>query len=57
MPDMSGWSKNDVLKVSEITGIKFTFKGEGYVVEQSLMPQANMQNEEEIIITLASPQE
>ncbi|MGB3161362.1 MAG: penicillin-binding protein [Carnobacterium sp.] len=55
MPDMSGWSKNDVLKVSEITGIKFTFKGEGYVVEQSLMPQSNMQNEETITVTLASP--
>ena len=57
MPNMSGWSKNDVLKVSEITGIKFTFEGEGYVVEQSLIPQANMQNEENIIVTLASPQE
>lgn len=57
MPDMAGWSKNDVLKVSEITGIKFTFKGEGYVVEQSLMPQVNMQNEETITVTLASPQE
>lgn len=55
MPDMNGWSKNDVLKVSEITGIKFTFKGEGYVVEQSLMPQSNMQNEETITVTLASP--
>src|SRR5699024_5570473 len=31
MPDMSGWSKNDVLKVSEITGIEFVFDGEGYV--------------------------
>ncbi|MCA9765833.1 MAG: penicillin-binding protein [Carnobacterium sp.] len=56
MPDMAGWSKNDVLKVSEITGIKFIFEGEGYVVEQGLMPQANMQNEETITITLASPQ-
>ncbi|SEK30423.1 penicillin-binding protein 2B [Carnobacterium iners] len=55
MPDMTGWSKNDVLKVSEITGIKFIFEGEGYVVEQGLMPQANMQNEETITITLASP--
>ncbi|MEG0288427.1 MAG: penicillin-binding protein [Carnobacterium sp.] len=57
MPDMTGWSKNDVLKVSEITGIEFAFEGEGYVVEQSLTPQANMQGEEQIKITLASPQE
>lgn len=57
MPDMHGWSKNDVLKVSEITGIKFAFEGEGYVVEQSLLPQANMQDEGIITVTLASPQE
>lgn len=57
MPDMTGWSKNDALKVSEITGIEFTFNGEGYVVDQSLAPQANMQSEEKIDVTLASPQE
>ncbi len=57
MPDMTGWSKNDALKVAEITGIEFTFKGEGYVVNQSLAPQANMQSEEKIDVTLASPQE
>lgn len=57
MPDMTGWSKNDALKVAEITGIEFTFNGEGYVVDQSLAPQANMQSEEKIDVTLASPQE
>ena len=36
MPDVYGWSKDDVLKVAEIAGINFTFEGEGYVVFQSL---------------------
>ncbi|WP_407372395.1 penicillin-binding transpeptidase domain-containing protein [Carnobacterium sp.] len=57
MPDMMGWSKNDVLKVSEITGLEFTFEGEGYVVSQSLEPNANMQSTDKINIKLETPQE
>ncbi len=56
MPDMMGWSKNDVLKVSEITGLEFTFEGEGYVVNQSLEPNANMQGTNKITIELETPQ-
>ncbi|MER2173972.1 MAG: penicillin-binding transpeptidase domain-containing protein [Carnobacterium sp.] len=57
MPDMMGWSKNDVLKVSEITGLEFIFEGEGYVVSQSLEPNANMQSTDKINIKLETPQE
>lgn len=57
MPDMMGWSKNDVLKVSEMTGLEFTFEGEGYVVSQSLEPNANMQGADKITIKLETPQE
>lgn len=52
MPDMSGWSKNDVLKVSEITGIEFVFDGEGYVSSQSLPPEALLSGDEQIKIEL-----
>ncbi|MBM6613501.1 penicillin-binding protein [Desemzia sp. RIT804] len=55
MPDMTGWSKNDVLKVSEITGIEFSFKGEGYVTQQSLEPNALLTEESQIEIVLESP--
>lgn len=57
MPDMMGWSKNDVLKVSEITGLEFIFEGEGYVVSQNLEPNANMQSTDKITIKLETPQE
>jgi len=57
MPDMMGWSKNDVLKVSEITGLEFIFEGEGYVISQSLEPNANMQSTDKITIKLETPQE
>lgn len=55
MPDMTGWSKNDVLKVSEITGIEFTFDGDGYVTQQSLEPNALLTEESLIEIKLESP--
>lgn len=55
MPDMTGWSKNDALKVSEITGIEFTFDGDGYVTQQSLEPNALLAEESLIEIKLESP--
>ncbi|WP_125703105.1 penicillin-binding transpeptidase domain-containing protein [Lacticaseibacillus daqingensis] len=36
MPDVTGWSKSDVLKLAQLTGKKFTLKGSGYVTHQSL---------------------
>ena len=36
IPDLTNWSRNDVLKVAELTGTDIVFEGEDYVVEQSL---------------------
>ena len=36
MPDVSGWSKSDVLKLAQLTGKKFKLQGEGYATKQSL---------------------
>lgn len=36
MPDVSGWSKSDVLKLAQLTGKKFKLQGEGYASAQSL---------------------
>lgn len=41
-PDMVTWSKDDALKVSEITGIPFEFSGSGYVKEQSILRVASL---------------
>lgn len=53
MPDLTNWSRNDVLKVAELTGANITFSGEGYVVEQSLPPGAYMEPGMEITVTLS----
>lgn len=54
MPDLSNWSRNDALKVAELTGTKMSFVGEGYVVEQDLAEGSYMEPGHEIIITLSS---
>lgn len=54
MPDLTHWSRNDVLKVAELTGTTMSFVGEGYVVEQDLAAGSYMEPGEEITIILSS---
>ncbi|WP_119326934.1 penicillin-binding transpeptidase domain-containing protein [Companilactobacillus musae] len=52
MPDLTGWSKNDVLKFAEITGKQVTTKGDGYVVKQSIKSGHVINESGKIIVTL-----
>ncbi len=36
MPDVTGWSKADLLKLAKLLSMEATFTGEGYAVEQSI---------------------
>ncbi|MCH4171017.1 MAG: penicillin-binding protein [Lactobacillus sp.] len=54
MPDISGWSKNDVLKLAEISGIKIKFKGDGYVVKQSIAKNHLLNSSSNLEVQLAS---
>ncbi|MDA5864392.1 penicillin-binding protein [Listeria monocytogenes] len=56
-PDMVTWSKDDALKVSEITGIPFEFSGNGYVKSQSVSAGSVINSETKMKITLAPPEE
>jgi len=54
IPDLTNWSRNDVLKVAELTGANIVFEGEGYVVNQSLPAGSYMEPGAEITVTLSS---
>lgn len=56
LPDLTGWSKSDVLKLSELTGVEVTFEGEGFVNSQNLPPQSFIESETKLTVTL-SPNE
>ena len=53
IPDLTDWSRNDVLKIAELTGSNFVFEGEGYVVGQSLAEGAYMEPGLEITVILS----
>ncbi|WP_125762662.1 penicillin-binding transpeptidase domain-containing protein [Companilactobacillus hulinensis] len=52
MPDLTGWSKNDVMKFAEVTGANVTTKGDGYVTDQSVEKGHVISDSGKIIVTL-----
>lgn len=52
MPNVSGWSKNDVLKLAQITGITAKFTGSGYVTKQSLSQGSLLTTNSTLQVTL-----
>src|SRR5699024_10571402 len=54
IPDLTGMSKRDVLKVAQILNIDVNFSGEGYVVKQSLKQGATFSEDDELSVTLES---
>lgn len=56
LPDLSGWSRNDLLKLEEFTGVKFTIEGEGFVRQQSIATGEIIEPGVEIAVTLSEPE-
>ncbi|WP_225047377.1 penicillin-binding transpeptidase domain-containing protein [Lacticaseibacillus kribbianus] len=53
MPDVSGWSKSDVLKLAQLTGKKFKLSGTGYASHQSLASGALL-GDDPVTVTFAN---
>lgn len=51
MPDLTGWSKADVVKLGKLLGVETKFEGDGYVVHQSIDAYAAI-SEKTLKITL-----
>lgn len=52
MPDLTGWSRLDVLKFAELTGVKVSIKGNGYVKKQSVEAKQKISKGTEITVEL-----
>ncbi len=52
MPDISGWSRSDVLKLSSLLGIKFNISGAGYVNSQSVATNKSLSGVEMVNVQL-----
>ena len=52
MPDVNGWSKNDLLKLAQLTGIDVDIKGSGYAYHQSLAVNSLLDGVKQIKVQL-----
>jgi penicillin-binding protein 2B len=52
MPSVTGWSKNDILKLAQITGIQVNFTGTGYAVAQSIPANSVITTNSRVSVTL-----
>lgn len=53
IPDMTGWSRSDVIKYCDLANIKYVINGYGYVTEQSIKKDTVI-TDEELTITLSN---
>ena len=54
MPDMSGWTKEDVLAFEDLTNIQVSTKGNGFVTSQSVTKGQTLKNKDKIEVTLSA---
>lgn len=54
MPDMSGWSKRDLLAFEQLSGVKVQFDGSGYVIKQSIAPNTQFKKGDKITLSMDS---
>lgn len=57
LPDLTGWSRNDLYRLAELTGIALTVEGEGFVTSQNMSAGSFIETGTEIVVQLASNQE
>ncbi len=55
IPDMTGWSMRDVLKVANLTGLKLNVTGSGFVSSQNIAPNSPVQKNDPLVVTLSPP--
>ncbi|MDN6181409.1 MAG: penicillin-binding protein [Staphylococcus equorum] len=54
MPNMSGWTKEEVVAFEKLTNTKVTTKGSGFVSEQSISEGQKISKKDKIEVTLSS---
>ena len=55
LPDMTGWSIRDVMRVADLTNIHVSNNGNGYVVQQSLAPGSIIKDGDKLSVNLEPP--
>ncbi|PPA72487.1 penicillin-binding protein [Jeotgalibacillus proteolyticus] len=54
IPDLTGWSVRDVLKVAGLADLELSMSGSGYATKQSIVPDAPINGSEPLIVSFSS---
>lgn len=54
MPDITNWSRYDVMKLCEFIGIQYSFEGFGYVTNQSILSDEKIDENSNLVVTLGN---
>ncbi|MGG3938280.1 penicillin-binding protein [Anoxybacillus kestanbolensis] len=57
MPDLTGWSLRDAMRLAELLQLKPSFIGSGYVFRQNIAPGSVVKKNDYMIVELAKPSE
>ncbi|RDI47555.1 penicillin-binding protein [Falsibacillus pallidus] len=57
LPNMTGWSKRDVLKISQLADLKLNMVGNGYAANQNLKPNSPVSAGDQLVVNFMTPQE
>lgn len=57
MPDMEGWSLRDTIKAADLMGLKLSYSGEGYVVNQNIEQGRKVKEGQKLIVKLVQQKE
>ena len=54
MPNISGWSKNDIIEFCKLLDIKYTINGYGYATTQNIAPNTKIEENMTLEVNLSS---
>lgn len=57
MPDLKGWSSRDVMKLANFLDLNLKINGNGYVVSQNLSKNETVNENDQLIVKLESPEQ
>ncbi|WP_409253611.1 penicillin-binding protein [Bacillus sp. SCS-153A] len=57
IPDMTGWSVRDVLKVTKMANLELNMVGTGYVTKQNIKPDSTINESEPLVVTFQTPEQ
>ncbi|MDR0137259.1 penicillin-binding protein [Metabacillus idriensis] len=57
MPDLNGWSSRDVMKLANFLDLNLKINGNGYVVSQNISKNETVQENDQLIVKLQTPEQ